>query len=121
MRSNRLARAPADLHVHDGTAATVTWQLEDTPGDAIFNGFADNDTLTGTASADTINGRDGNDILHGLGGNDTLNGDGGDDKLHGGAGADTLNGGAGDDYAYYTGSSVGVLVRLHAASRGQIR
>ena len=100
---------------NDGTAATVTWQLEDTPGDAIFNGFADNDTLTGTTGADTINGRDGNDILHGLGGNDTLNGDGGDDKLHGGAGADTLNGGAGDDYAYYTGSSVGVLVRLHAA------
>ena len=100
---------------NDGTAATVTWQLEDIPGDAIFNGFADNDTLTGTTGADTINGRDGNDILHGLGGNDTLNGDGGDDKLYGGAGADTLNGGAGADHAYYTNSSVGVLVRLHAA------
>ena len=99
----------------DGAAATVTWLVEDTPGDVIFNGFADNDTLTGTTGADTINGRDGNDILHGLGGNDTLNGDGGDDKLYGGAGADTLNGGAGADHAYYTGSSVGVLVRLHAA------
>ena len=101
---------------NDGTAATVTWQLEDTPGDAVFNGFADNDTLTGTTGADTINGRDGNDILHGLGGNDTLNGDGGDDKLYGGTGADMLNGGAGDDHAYYTGSSVGVLVRLHNAN-----
>ena len=100
---------------NDGTAATVTWQVEDTPGDAIFNGFADNDTLTGTTGADTINGRDGNDILHGLGGNDTLNGDGGNDKLYGGAGADTLNGGPGDDYAYYLDSDVGVLVRLHAA------
>ena len=99
----------------DGAAATVTWQVEDTPGDAIFNGFADNDTLTGTTGADTINGRDGNDILHGLGGNDTLNGDGGNDKLYGGAGADMLNGGAGDDHAYYTSSSVGVLVRLHNA------
>ena len=100
---------------NDGTAATVTWQLADTPGDAIFNGFADNDTLTGTTGANTINGRDGNDILHGLGGNDTLNGDGGNDKLYGGAGADTLNGGPGDDYAYYLDSDVGVLVRLHAA------
>ena len=101
---------------NDGTAATVTWQLEDTPGDAIFNGFADNDTLTGTTGADTINGRDGNDNLHGLGGNDTLNGDGGNDKLYGGAGADRLNGGAGADHAYYTNSSVGVLVRLHNAN-----
>ena len=100
----------------DGAAATITWLVEDTPGDAIFNGFADNDTLTGTTGADTINGRGGNDSLHGLGGNDTLNGGDGDDKLYGGPGADTLDGGAGEDHAYYTGSSVGVLVRLHNAN-----
>ena len=73
------------------------------------------DLIAGNAVANNLNGRDGDDRLWGSGGNDTLNGDGGDDKLYGGAGADTLNGGAGDDYAYYTSSSVGVLVRLHAA------
>ena len=97
----------------DGTSATVSWLVEDTPGDDILNGTADNETINGTTGADTINGHGGNDILHGLGGNDTLNGNDGDDKLHGGAGADTLNGGPGDDTAYYTNSSVGVLVRLH--------
>ena len=99
----------------DGSAATITWQVEDTPGDAIFNGFADNDTLTGTTGADTINGRAGNDSLHGLGGNDTLNGDDGDDTLDGGPGADTLDGGTGSDTASYQNSSAGVLVRLHDA------
>ena len=66
--------------------------------------------------ANNLSGRDGDDRLWGSGGNDTLNGDGGDDKLYGGAGADMLNGGAGDDHAYYTNSSVGVLVRLHNAN-----
>ena len=100
----------------DGSAATITWQVEDTPGDAIFNGFADNDTLTGTTGADTINGRAGNDILHGLGGNDTLYGGAGDDTLDGGPGADTLDGGPGSDTASYQNSAVAVLVRLHNAS-----
>ena len=100
---------------NDGTTATVTWQLADTPGDDILNGTAGDDTLPGTTGADTINGRDGNDILQGFGGDDTLNGNDGNDKLYGGAGADMLNGGPGDDHAYYTSSSVGVLVRLHNA------
>ena len=74
------------------------------------------DLVAGNAVANYLSGRDGDDRLWGSGGNDTLNGDGGDDKLNGGAGADTLNGGAGADHAYYTGSSVGVLVRLHNAN-----
>ena len=74
------------------------------------------DLVVGNAVANYLSGRDGDDRLWGSGGNDTLNGDGGDDKLDGGAGADTLNGGPGADHAYYTGSSVGVLVRLHNAN-----
>ena len=118
----------------DGAAATVSWQVEDTPGDGIINGTAGNETLDGTTGADTVNGRDGNDILHGLGGNDTLNGNAGDDRLYGGAGADVLDGGGGGDTldggpgadmldggpgadtASYQDSSVRVLVRLHDAS-----
>ena len=64
------------------------------------------DLIVGNAVANYLNGRDGDDRLWGSGG---------DDILEGGAGADMLNGGAGDDYAYYTNSGVGVLVRLHAA------
>ena len=109
---------------NDGTAATVTWQLEDTPGDAIFNGFADNDTLNGTPGADTINGRGGNDTLNGGGGDDelyggpgadTLNGNDGDDKLYGGADADTLNGGAGFN-ELEGGAGADVLVGMDGAS-----
>ena len=74
------------------------------------------DLVAGNAVANYLSGRDGDDRLWGSGGDDTLNGNGGDDKLNGGAGADTLNGGAGADHAYYTGSSVGVLVRLHNAN-----
>ena len=87
----------------------------DMPGPDPINGTPESETLNGTTGADTINGLGGDDTLHGLAGADTLNGDAGDDKLHGGAGADTLNGGPGADYAYYTDSSVGVLVRLHDA------
>ena len=47
--------------------------------------------------------------------NDNLDGDSGDNVLQGGPGADRLDGGPGDDYAYYTNSGVGVLVRLHDA------
>ena len=91
---------------NDGTAATVTWQIEDTPGDDILNGTVGDDTLNGTAGADVIDGLGGNDSIYGLGGDDTLNGndgndflvgDGGNDRLNGGAGTDTLRGSAGSD------------------------
>ena len=74
-----------------------------------------NDVVTGNTAANSLEGRNGNDILHGLGGDDALKGNDGNDELYGGVGADMLDGGPGDDYAYYTNSSVGVLVRLHAA------
>ena len=82
------------------------------------------DEIIGNSAANNLEGRTGNDTIDGLAGDDTLYGNfgadtlnGGDDNdhLHGGAGADMLDGGPGDDYAYYTNSSVGVLVRLHAA------
>ena len=57
----------------------------------------------------------GNDVVIGNTAVNRLEGRAGDDVLEGGAGADTLDGGPGDDYAYYTNSGVGVLVRLHAA------
>ena len=83
-----------------------------------------NDVVSGNAAANRLEGRTGNDTLDGLAGDDTLYGGSGadslnggddDDRLHGGAGTDTLNGGPGEDTAYYTNSSVGVLVRLHDA------
>ncbi|MEF8701744.1 MAG: calcium-binding protein [Candidatus Accumulibacter sp. UW26] len=83
---------------------------------AIFNGDADDNTLTGTIDPDSLFGFAGNDVLSGGGGNDgldggfgsdrlygqagddTLIGGGGEDELYGGDGVDTLDGGAGDDY-----------------------
>ena len=57
------------------------------------------DTLYGTSTADTINGLGGNDVLKGFGG------------------ADRLDGGAGIDTAFYSDSTVGVVVNL-ATGRG---
>ena len=87
----------------------------------VMGGHAEGDVLTeienvtGSDYGDVLWGDGGANRLEGGEGNDELQGNDGNDKLYGGAGADTLNGGAGDDYAYYTSSSVGVLVRLHAA------
>ena len=82
----------------DGSGATVSWEIENTPGTGILTGTAGDDTLTGTM------------------GEDTMNGLGGDDTLEGGPGADMLDGGPGSDTASYQNSSVGVLVRLHDAN-----
>ena len=81
--------------------------------EVIGNSAANN--LEGRLGNDTLDGLAGDDTLYGNSGSDTLNGGADDDHLHGGAGADMLNGGPGADYAYYTDSSVGVLVRLHEA------
>lgn len=72
-------------------------------------------TLDIRTGDDTLNGGEGNDMLYGGKGDDILNGGGGDDTLEGGPGADMLDGGPGSDTASYQNSSVGVLVRLHAA------
>ena len=86
--------------------------------DTIIENFiagSGSDTVIGNAVANRLEGRTGDDTLYGGSGADTLNGGNDDDHLHGGGGADILNGGPGDDTAYYTNSSVGVLVRLHEA------
>ena len=80
-----------------------------------YVGGAGSDTVIGNTVANRLEGRTGDDTLYGNSGSDALNGGEGNDHLHGGDGADILNGGPGGDYAYYTDSSVGVLVRLHAA------
>jgi len=46
---------------------------------SIFNGTANNDTLTGTIGADTINGLAGNDVITGGAGTDIMNGGDGSD------------------------------------------
>ena len=80
--------------------------------DTAEGGHAQGDVIT---NIENVTGSDYGDVLWGDEGANRLEGGEGDDELYGGAGADTLNGGPGDDYAYYTSSSVGVLVRLHNA------
>ena len=88
----------------------------------VMGGHAEGDVLTeienvtGSDYGDVLWGDGGANRLEGGEGNDELQGNDGNDKLYGGAGADMLNGGPGDDHAYYTSSSVGVLVRLHNAN-----
>lgn len=67
------------------------------PYGRVFNGSADNDTLTGTAGPDTFSGFDGNDVIYAYDGDDVGDGGAGSDSLFGFAGNDTLDGGAGDD------------------------
>jgi Ca2+-binding RTX toxin-like protein len=64
--------------------------------------------IDGTNGADTLYGTSAADTINGLGGNDTLKGFGGADRLDGGAGIDT---------AFYSDSTVGVVVNL-ATGRG---
>src|SRR5262245_48650082 len=60
-------------------------------------------TVKGTNSADTLYGTSDIDTINGLGGNDTIKGFGGADRLDGGDGVDT---------AFYSDSSVAVVVNL---------
>ena len=77
--------------------------------DAIIDGGAGNDRITGGDGDDTILGDKGNDRLHGGGGNDTIVagagndwawGDLGDDVVHGNGGNDHLFGGFGLDQLF---------------------
>ena len=96
------------------TATTVTGTPADdtidcsmaSPGKTI-DGFAGNDTITGTMfddvitggdGNDTITGLDGDDVLRGNEGNNTITGGEGDDTITGGSGSDTLTGSAGNDF-----------------------
>ena len=126
--------AGEDYALYPDSAAGVTIDLSALDGDGYVNGRGGDaqgdklkniehlwgsehgDRLTGDGNNNYLGGLGGDDTLYGNAGADTLNGGEGSDHLHGGAGADALNGGPGEDYAYYTNSSVGVLVRLHDAS-----
>ena len=111
--------AGLDWASYQGSDAAVTVNLG---LGTVMGGHANGDVLTeienvtGSDYGDVLWGDGGANRLEGGEGNDELQGNDGNDKLYGGAGADMLNGGAGDDYAYYTSSSVGVLVRLHNAN-----
>ena len=87
--------------------------IVDLTEDTAEGGHAQGDVIT---NIENVTGSDYGDVLWGDEGANRLEGGEGDDELYGGAGADMLNGGPGDDHAYYTSSSVGVLVRLHNAN-----
>jgi Ca2+-binding RTX toxin-like protein len=66
----------------------------------VFQGDANNNTLTATAAGNSMFGGDGNDYLYGGDGNDTVSGEAGNDFLNGGGGNNILQGGAGNDSLY---------------------
>ena len=113
--SYEYSEAGVEVRLYDGTAKGGEAEGDTFESIEVILGSNFDDILSGNNVSNEIYGYGGNDVIDGLGGDDILSGGTGDDKLYGGAGADTLNGGAGDDHAYYTSSSVGVLVRLHAA------
>jgi hypothetical protein len=89
-----------------GTPADDTIDCTNASPGKMIDGFAGNDTITGTAFADVIDGGAGNntitggagdDVLTAADGNDTLTGSAGNDNLSGGGGNDTLSGGADND------------------------
>jgi len=72
-------------------------------------GDAAGDTLV---SIENLTGSDYADQLMGTSGANVLSGGLGDDILNGASGADTLDGGDGSDWAWYSGSAMGVQVNL---------
>jgi Ca2+-binding RTX toxin-like protein len=83
-----------------------------------FGGHANGDTLIsiehviGSSKDDDIIGSNIANVLDGSAGVDKINGFTGDDIIIGGRGGDMLDGGIGNDTVSYTGSSLGVFVRL---------
>lgn len=84
-------------------------------GDATGDTLDDSiEYVIGSMHDDRLTGNDEDNWLWGLAGMDTLDGGFGEDTLEGGHGEDTLIGGDGGDTASYTGSMMGVTVRLHS-------
>lgn len=83
-----------------------------TPGDDIFHGTDEHDSMPGLGGNDLLDGQGGDDYLLGYDGNDTLLGGTGNDFLLGGEGADILDGGPGHDEASYDYSTGPVFVDL---------
>lgn len=95
-----------DAMANDGIFENYSFKVKSVDGSvlegaalrqALLNGGAGNDVLTGYATDDAMSGGTGDDTLHGLAGADQLLGNDGNDQLFGGLGADILVGGAGDD------------------------
>ncbi len=82
-----------EIRLDDGTVITP----EEIEVEAVFEGTASGETITGSDRDDTIKGLAGNDTLNGSEGDDLLEGGEGADSLRGEEGEDTLIGGAGDD------------------------
>ena len=80
----------------------------------MLTGDRGDNLLEGGMFGDVLIGDRGMDTLRGHAGDDELDGGDDDDTLEGGYGADTLTGGHGDDTASYSGSMMGVTVRLHS-------
>ncbi|MGI4778986.1 MAG: calcium-binding protein [Janthinobacterium lividum] len=113
-----------DIVSGDGTA----WGYADIANTVVYNGTANADMLTGIsgqtnhidgfAGNDTITGSSLDDFLYGGEGDDTVNGGAGADFLVGGAGNDVLNGGTGTDtYSFGRGSGLDTLSRRAMANR----
>ena len=113
-----------DINLRAGTADggdadgdTLGEDIENVEGsmyDDMLSGTRGDNKLWGLGGNDELSGDRGTDMLYGGDGMDMLYGGDGDDTLEGGYGADELTGGDGDDTAAYTGSMMGVTVRLHA-------
>jgi serralysin len=79
---------------------------------------------TGTNAGEQFWGTVFGDTLKGLGGDDKLFGHKGDDWLTGGEGQDTLDGGEGRDWAWYEGSTQGLVLSIdptRVLPQGQVR
>ena len=67
---------------------------------SVINGYAGDDSISGSSYNDSLDGGDGNDYVSGSDGNDYAYGRSGEDILVGGWGADVLVGGSGNDSLY---------------------
>ncbi|MCU1561711.1 MAG: heme peroxidase, partial [Arthrobacter sp.] len=67
-------------------------------GQAVYNGTAGVDRMTGGNDNDTFLGNEGNDVIEGQGGDDIALGGEGNDRITDLAGADVHKGGPGNDY-----------------------
>jgi Ca2+-binding RTX toxin-like protein len=76
----------SEIRFADGTV----WNKDDVNNmSPLYEGTANDDTITGSSGNDTIYGYEGTDTLRGGDGNDALNGGTGNDALEGGTGNDT--------------------------------
>ena len=73
------------------------WTLQDSSGDEVLYGSAQQDTINASAGNDELRGRGGDDSISGGSGNDEIFGNEGNDWIEGGADNDIINAGQGND------------------------